>query len=107
MRYWPTLILVVLLAGLGLYLYAIELPQKESQERQDTAAKKELVFDQETLAGLTVKTDRHEHVFARTPERGWAWTAPLSTDDDQREVQHHLTAFGTSTRTIGSEDHQA
>ena len=105
MRYWPTLILVVLLAGLGLYLYAIELPQKESQERQDTAAKKVLVFDQETLSGLTVKTDRHELVFARTPERGWALTAPLSTEADQREVQNLLRALVTGTVTRVVEDH--
>jgi len=105
MRYWPTLIMVVVLAGLGLYLYAIELPQKESQERQDTAAKKVLVFDQETLSGLTVKTDRHELVFARTPERGWALTAPLSTEADQREVQNLLRALVTGTVTRVVEDH--
>jgi len=105
MRYWPTLIMVVVLAGLGLYLYAIELPQKESQERQDTAAKKVLVFDQETLSGLTIKTDRHELVFARTPERGWALTAPLSTEADQREVQNLLRALVTGTVTRVVEDH--
>ncbi len=105
MRYWPTLIMVVVLAGLGLYLYAIELPQKESHERQDTAAKKVLVFDQETLSGLTIKTDRHELVFARTPERGWALTAPLSTEADQREVQNLLRALVTGTVTRVVEDH--
>ena len=105
MRYWPTLIMVVVLAGLGLYLYAIELPQKESHERQDTAAKKVLVFDQETLSGLTIKTDRHELVFARTPERGWALTAPLSTEADQREVQNLLRALLTGTVTRVVEDH--
>jgi hypothetical protein len=105
MRYWPTLIMVVLLTGLGLYLYAIELPQKESHERQDTAAKKVLVFDQETLSGLTIKTDRHELVFARTPDRGWALTAPLSTEADQREVQNLLRALVTGTVTRVVEDH--
>jgi len=105
MRYWPTLILVVLLAGLGLYLYAIELPQKESHERQDTADKKVLLLDQETLSGLTIKTDRHELVFARTPERGWALTAPLSTEADQREVQNLLRALVTGTVTRVVEDH--
>ena len=94
MRYWPTLVLALVLAGLGLYLYAIELPQKESHERQDTAEKKVLLFDQETLSGLTFKTDLHELVFARTPERGWVLTAPLNTEADQREVQdgRHLVA---------------
>ncbi|HEV8326388.1 MAG TPA: DUF4340 domain-containing protein [Nitrospiraceae bacterium] len=105
MRYWPTLVMVLVLAGLGLYLYAIELPQKESHERQDTADKKLLVFDQETLSGLTIKTDRRELVFARTPERGWALTAPLSTEADQREVQNLLRALVTGTVTRVVEDH--
>jgi hypothetical protein len=105
MRYWPTLVMVLLLAGLGLYLYAIELPQKELHERQDTADKKVLVFDQETLSGLTIKTDRHELVFARTPERAWALTAPLSTEADQREVQNLLRALVTGTVTRVVEDH--
>src|SRR3990172_588980 len=50
MRYWPTLVMVLVLAGLGLYLYVIEFPKKESNERQDTADKKVLLFDQETLS---------------------------------------------------------
>ena len=97
MRYWPTLVLALVLAGLGLYLYAIELPQKESHEQQDIADKKVLLFDQETLSGLTIKTDRYELVFARTPERGWVLTAPLSTEADQREVQNLIRALVTGT----------
>ena len=99
MRYWPTLVLALVLAGLGLYLYAIELPQKESHEQQDIADKKVLLFDQETLSGLTIKTDRYELVFARTPERGWVLTAPLNTEADQREVQNLIRALVTGTVT--------
>ena len=105
MRYWPTLVLALVLAGLGLYLYAIELPQKESHERQDIADKKVLLFDQETLSGLTIKTDRYELVFARTPERGWVLTAPLSTEADQREVQNLIRALVTGTVSRAVEDH--
>ena len=105
MRYWPTLVMVLVLAGLGLYLYVIEFPQKESHERQDTADKKVLLFDQQTLSGLTVKTDRHELVFARTPEKGWMMTAPLSTEADQREVQNLIRALVTGTVTRVVEDH--
>jgi len=105
MRYWSTLVMALVLAGLGLYLYAIELPQKESEERQDTADKKVLLFDQEALSGLTIKTDRHELVFARTPDRGWMLTAPLSTEADQREVQNLIRALVTGTVTRAVEDH--
>ena len=105
MRYWPTLVMALVLAGFGLYLYVIELPQKESHERQDTADKKVLLFDQETLSGLTIKTDRHELVFARTPEQGWVLTAPLNTEADQREVKNLIRALVTGTVTRVVEDH--
>ena len=105
MRYWTTLVMVLVLAGLGLYLYAIELPQKESHERQDTADKKVLLFNQETLSGLTIKTDRYELVFTRTPEQGWVLTAPLNTEADQREVQNLIRALVTGTVTRVVEDH--
>ena len=105
MRYWPTLVMVLVLAGLGLYLYAIELPQKESHERQDTAEKKVLLFNQEALSELTIKNDRHELVLARTPDRGWVLTAPLKTEVDQREVQNLIRALVTGTVTRVVEDH--
>jgi len=97
--------MALVLAGLSLYLYAIELPQKESLERQDTADKKVLLFDQEALSGLTVKTDRQELVFSRTPEKGWVLTAPLSTEADQRQVQNLIRALVTGTVTRVVEDH--
>jgi hypothetical protein len=94
--------MALVLAGLGLYLYAIELPQKESHERQDAVDKKVMIFDQQALSGLTIKTDRHDLVFARTPEKGWVLTAPLNTEADQREVQSLIRALvtGTVTRVI-------
>jgi hypothetical protein len=96
--------MVLVLAGLGLYLYIIELPGKASQERQDTADTKVLLFDQDTLSGLTIKTDQHELVFVRTPQ-GWMLTAPLSTEADQREVQNMIRALVTGTVTRAVEDH--
>ena len=105
MRYRPTLVMVLVLAGLGLYLYVVELPQKESHERQDIVDKKVLLFDQDTLSGLTIKTDRYELVFARTPEQGWVLTAPLNTEADQREVQNLIRALVTGTVTRVVEDH--
>jgi hypothetical protein len=96
--------MALVLAGLGLYLYTIELPQKESHDRQDIADKKVLLFDQQALSGLTVKTDRHELVFARTPEKGWVMTAPLKTDADQRELQNLIRALVTGAVTRIVED---
>jgi len=97
--------MALVLAGLGLYLYVIELPQKESHDRQDTTDKKVLLFDQDTLSGLTIKTDQDELVFARTPEKGWVMTSPLSTEADQREVQNLIRALVTGTVARTVEDH--
>jgi hypothetical protein len=99
--------MVFVLAGLGLYLYIVEFPNKESQERQATVDKKVLLFDQETLSGLTIKTDQHELVFARIPQQGWVLTAPLTTEADQREVQNLIRALATGTVTRVVEDHPA
>jgi hypothetical protein len=99
--------MVLVLAGLGLYLYIVEFPEKESQERQDTADKKVLLFDQETLSGLTIKTDQYELVFVRMPQQGWVLTAPLTTEADQREVQNLIRALATGTVTRVVEDHPA
>jgi hypothetical protein len=64
-----------------------------------------LLFEQDTLSGLTIKTDQHELVFARTPEKGWVLTAPVSTEADQREVQNLIRALVTGTVTRAVEDH--
>src|SRR5262245_25500544 len=105
MRYWPTLVMALVLAGLGLYLYVIELPQKESLDRQNTADKKVLLFDLEALSALSIKTDQQELVFARTPEKGRVLTSPLSTEADQREVQSLIRALVTGTVARTVEDH--
>lgn len=104
MRYWPTIVMALVLAGLGLYLYTVELPQKESSEQQDSADKKVLRFDQQAISRLTLKTDRHELVFTRTAEKGWMMISPLITDADQREIQNLIRALITGTVTRVVED---
>jgi hypothetical protein len=97
MRYWPTLLMALILVGLGLYLYVVEFPAKETEERQETARSKVLLLDQASITGLTFKTDRSELVFERTPDKGWVLTAPLRTEADQREVQNLIRALVTGS----------
>lgn len=97
MRYWPTLLMALVLGGLGLYLYLVEFPAKETEERQAVEKKKVLLLDQQALTGLTFKTDLGEVVFERTAEKGWMITAPLQTDADQREVQSLIRALVTGS----------
>ncbi len=97
MRYWPTLLMALVLAGLGLYLYAVEFPAKETEQHREATHKKVLLLDQSAITGLTFKTDRGELVFERTQEKGWQLTAPLRTEADQREVQTLLRALVTGS----------
>jgi len=97
MRYWPTLLMALVLAGLGLYLYVVEFPAKETEERQEAGRNKVLLLDQASITGLTFKTDRSELVFDRTSDKGWVLTAPLRTEADQREVQNLIRALVTGS----------
>jgi len=94
--------MALVLGGLGLYLYLVEFPAKETEERQAVEKKKVLLLDQQALTGLTVKTDQGELAFERTAEKGWMITAPLQTDADQREVQSLIRALVTGSvhRTV-------
>jgi len=97
MRFWPTLLMTLVLAGLGLYLYLVEFPAEERQERQEHARTKVLLLEPASVKGLTVKTDREELVFERTPDKGWMLTSPLRTEADQREVQSLIRALVTGS----------
>ncbi|BFU95979.1 MAG: conserved protein of unknown function [Nitrospira sp.] len=97
MKYWPTLLMALVLGGLGLYLYLVEFPAKETEERHAVEKKKVLLLDQQALTGLIFKTDQGELVFERTAEKGWVLTAPLQTDADQREVQGLIRALVTGS----------
>lgn len=93
MRYWPTALMALVLAGLGLYLYAVEFPAKESQEREETVKKKVLKLEEQAITSLVFKTDRDELVFERNAERGWMLIKPLRTEADAREIQSLIRAL--------------
>jgi len=59
-RYWPTALMALVLAGLGLYLYVVEFPAKELHEREETVKKKVLQLEEQAITSLVFKTDREE-----------------------------------------------
>ena len=85
--------MALVLAGLGLYLYAVEFPAKESQEREETVKKKVLKLEEQAITSLVFKTDRDELVFERNAERGWMLINPLRTEADAREIQSLIRAL--------------
>ena len=60
MRYWPTLLMVVILAGLGGYLYFVELPAKQREDKQEIEQKQLLSFPETAITGMTVgRSEEH------------------------------------------------
>ena len=102
MRYWPTLLLLVVLAGLGGYLYFVELPAKHTEEKQAVAQQTLLPFPETEITGLTISTPQGAVEMKRKETKGWAITSPLQTDADTREVQSMLRALvtGKVLRTV-------
>ena len=92
-RYWPTAVMALVLAALGLYLYLIEFPAKESQEREESVKKKVLTVEEQAITSLTFKTDREELVLERTPDKGWALIKPIRAEADPRELQSLIRAI--------------
>ena len=92
-RYWPTAVMALVLTALGVYLYLVEFPAKESQERQESAKKKVLNVEEQTITSLTFKSDREELVFERNRDKGWILTKPIRAEADTRELHGLIRAL--------------
>lgn len=85
--------MALVLASLGLYLYLVEFPAKESQERLESAKKKLLALGEQAITSLTFKTDHDELIFERTPDKGWMLVNPIRAEADNRELQSLIRAL--------------
>jgi len=101
-RYWPTLILAGIVAGLGLYLYLVELPDQRTEVATATQAKQILPFTEAQITTVTVRGQSGEVVLSQTPGHPWTITAPIQADADQRQVQALIRALvmGTVSRLV-------
>jgi hypothetical protein len=102
MRYWPTVLMLVILAGLGGYLYVVEFPTTQREIKQEAEQKQLLSFPETAITGLTITTAQGPVELTRTNSGSWTITAPLQTDADIREVQALVRALvtGRVTRSV-------
>ncbi|HWV47548.1 MAG TPA: DUF4340 domain-containing protein [Nitrospira sp.] len=102
MRYWPTFLMLVILAGLGGYLYLVELPAEQREEKQESAQKQILSFPETAITGLSITTPQGPIAFKLAEPGKWSIVAPLQTDADNREVQALIRALvtGAVARTV-------
>ena len=77
MKYWPTLLLLVILAGLAGYLYFVELPSQKREEIQEARNTTLLQFPENTITGLTITTPQGPVEMKSQASGSWMMTAPL------------------------------
>lgn len=102
MRYWPTLLMLVILAGLASYLYLVELPTQQQEVKEETQQKQLLPFPETAITGLAMTTAQGPVQLTRAGSGEWTIAAPVHTDADTREVQALIRALvtGTVSRTV-------
>ena len=88
MRLRTTLILLVVLLGLGTYVYWIELPQAEQE------AKKKTLFELKTDEAVGVSLEYQDHSIELTKTGdSWRLTKPMDVTADSVAVQGLLTSI--------------
>ena len=102
MRYWPTVLMLVILAGLGGYLYVVEFPTTQREIKQEAEQKQLLPFPETAITGLAITTAHGPVELTRTDSGSWTITAPLQADADILEVQALIRALvtGRVTRSV-------
>lgn len=97
--------MVLVLAGLGGYLYFVEVPTKQREEKQETEQKQLLPFPETAITGLSITTTQGPVELKLTEPGKWSIVTPLQTDADHREVQALIRALVTGTVTRTVEEH--
>ena len=94
--------MLIILAGLGGYLYMVEFPARQQEVKQETEQKKLLLVPETAITGLIISTAQGPIQLNRAQSGIWKITAPLQADADIREVQGLLRALvtGTVSRTV-------
>lgn len=94
--------MALILAGLGAYLYYVEIPAQRTEEQTKVQHTKLLPFEEREITGLTVNSDGQEITLAPGSGQNWVMTAPLRADADTREVQAMIRALvtGKVTRVV-------
>ena len=100
--YRTTLLLAVLFAGLGVYVYTIDMPTMERNAVQQTESQRLLPFDYRDVTHMAYNT-RNERIRMRRDERKrWRIVEPVEARGDAREIENVLRALeiGKISRVI-------
>ena len=102
-RLSPTIVMAILLGGLGTYLYFWELPNEEAKRQEETQAVALLTIPEQEISGLTIRSSFLPDIsLEKDTEKQWMITVPLKTEAQKQEVEALLRALilGRVTRTL-------
>jgi len=90
-----TLLLLVVLAALGAYLYWVELPHQKSQAEQ----KRLVVLDKDGVTGITLAYPDRTIALEKTPDGPWRLKQPIEADADETTVKNLVNAIADAQVT--------
>ena len=103
--YLTTTLLAIIFAGLGLYLYTIEVPSIEQEVVQQQEDKRLLPFDYREITDITIKTRTETIRLSRDERYRWRIVEPVDAKGNSRAVNNILRAveIGKISRVIQGE----
>ena len=104
--YRTTFLLAVVFAGLGVYVYTIEVPTMEHDAIQRTEARRLLPFDYRNVTHLAYTTRTERIRMSRDERNRWRIVEPVEARGDAREIESVLRALeiGKISRVVQEEE---
>ena len=87
------LFLFIVAAGLGLYLWLVEMPTEQKRVESETAAKKLLAFKEEDVQAFTLTSSQGEMELIRDKDGRWLIRKPKAMEADAAAVDEFLRAL--------------
>ena len=103
--YRTTLLLAVLFAGLGVYVYTIDVPTMENHTIQQAETQRLLPFDYRDVTHLAYTTRTERILMSRDERNRWRIVEPVEARGDAREIENVLRALeiGKISRVVQEE----
>lgn len=104
--YRTTLLLAVIFAGLGFYLYTIEVPTIEQEAVQEQVQQRLLPFDYRDVTEMKLSSRKETVRLTRDDRHRWSMVEPLQAKGESREVENILRALeiGKVSRVVQEEE---
>lgn len=95
--YWFTILMALILGGLGAYVYFVELPAERTKAQEKSRQATLLPFEEGAITSLAVRSPSGELTLMPAKDRGWKITAPIHTEADSRAVEALIRALALGT----------